>query len=47
VAARACAPSSSPGGFTARVLIDWVAYRGDELVLLETTQGRPGVRGDN
>ena len=32
--------------FMARVLIDWVASRGDELVLLETTQGRPSVRGE-
>ena len=30
----------------ARVLLDWVASRGDELVLLETTQGRPTARGD-
>lgn len=30
----------------ARVLLDWVASRGDELVLLETTQGRPAMRGD-
>lgn len=33
--------------FMARVLLDWVRSRGDELVLLETTQGRPSVRGDN
>ena len=30
----------------ARVLLDWVASRGDELVLLETTQGREALRGD-
>jgi methionyl-tRNA formyltransferase len=30
----------------ARVLIDWVHSRGDELVLLETTQGRPSMRGE-
>lgn len=30
----------------ARVLLDWVASRGDELVLIETTQGRPTFRGD-
>ena len=32
--------------FMARVLLDWVASRGDELVLLETTQGREALRGD-
>ena len=32
--------------FMARVLIDWVAGRGDELVLVETTQGRPSMRAD-
>jgi len=30
----------------ARILIDWVASRGDELVLLETTQGRPSFHHD-
>ena len=32
--------------FMARILLEWVASRGDELVLLETTQGRPTIRGD-
>ena len=30
----------------AQILLDWVASRGDELVLLMTTQGRPTLRGD-
>lgn len=32
--------------FMARILLDWVASRGHELVLLVTTQGRPTRRGD-
>ena len=33
--------------WAARILLDWVASRGDELVLIETTQGRPSLRGDH
>ena len=33
--------------WAARMLLDWVASRGDELVLIETTQGRPSIRLDS
>lgn len=32
--------------FMAKVLLDWVASRGDEVVLMETTRGRPNLKGD-